>query len=208
MSSRFSIAAAAAGLAWLSASCGHRSDEVRSYREVAVPAPVASARDTAAGAAAPMAGAGDMGGAAVAASPATLRWTAPEGWQEQPGNAMRLATFLVGPERAECTIVGFPGDVGGLEANLRRWLGQLQAEASDEALARFARNPDSFASEGGLTCLLYDFAAILPAEAATSMLATVVPMEGQTFFVKLTGPRALLQQERERFAALCRSLRP
>lgn len=194
----------------LTCGCRDRAPVLRHYREVAVEAPTRQERaaDVAAMARQTPPAGGDMASTPVATGGAALTWTVPEGWTEQPGNAMRMATFLVGPDRKECTIVSFPGDVGGIEANLRRWLGQLNADVSDDALAKFARAPETFQSEGGLGCLIYDFAGVLPAGAPASILAAIVPMEGQTVFVKLLGSRDLLAAERERFLALCRSLKP
>ncbi len=121
---------------------------------------------------------------------------------------MRLATFQVGSDGGECTITVFPGDVGGLEANLRRWLGQLKADVADAELARFARAPVTLQSEGNLACLIYDFAGLLPADHTHSLLAAVVPRDGVTAFIKFTGPRVLLAAEKENFYSLCRSLKP
>lgn len=213
MSCSHPFAALALALALGAAGCGRPASGLRAYREVAVPPPDAPVRGGASvpglppGMGEPGA-AGAMASAPVAVSGASLQWTAPAGWVEQPGQAVRLVTFLVGPDRAECTIVGFPGDVGGLEANLRRWLGQLKADVSDDALALFASRPESFTSEGGLDCRVFDFATILAPDAPASMLAAVVPLGSQTFFVKLAGSHALLAAEKDNFMALCRSLRP
>ena len=152
--------------------------------------------------------AGDMASTPVQTSAARLRWTVPPGWTEQGGTQMRLVTFKVGAEGAECVITIFPGDVGGLEANLRRWLGQLQVTVGDAEVARFARAPETFQSDGALPCLVYDFGTLLPADRADSLLAAVVPLEGSTAFVKFGGPRILLDAEKENFRALCRSLKP
>jgi hypothetical protein len=210
MSARSHVHALLVAAGCLAAGCRERAPELRQYREVAVEPPTRQERvaDVAAMAQqAPSAG-GDMAATPVATGTAVLTWRVPEGWIEQPGRAMRMATFLVGPDRKECTIVSFPGDVGGIEANLRRWIGQLNVTVPDEALARFARMPETFQSEGQLGCLVYDFTGLLPADAPQSILAAIVPMDGQTVFVKLMGPRDLLAAERERFLDLCRSLKP
>jgi hypothetical protein len=221
MSARRIRLVACLALPALFAGCGESRPAIRTYREVAAaePTPDARAADVAAMSRAmppeagqpPARGGGSMGDMAsmpVQGGGVTLRWTTPAGWEERAGNAMRMATFLVGPDRAECTIASFPGEVGGLEANLRRWAGQLDATVPDDALARFARSPETFESEGGLPCLVFDFAALLPADAPASMLAAVVPMEGVTVFVKLMGRPALLAEQKAAFASLCRSLRP
>jgi hypothetical protein len=190
MSARSHVHALLVAAGCLAAGCRERAPELRQYREVAVEPPTRQERvaDVAAMARQMPPAGGDMASTPVATGSVALKWTVPEGWVEQPGQAMRMATFLVGPDRRECTIVSFPGDVGGIEANLRRWIGQLEATVADEALAKFARAPETFQSEGGLGCLVYDFSSLLPAGSAQSMLAAIVPMDGQTVFVKLMGP--------------------
>ena len=51
-------------------------------------------------------------------------WTTPSGWQEMRPNLPRLGDFVVsGPDgkKAEVTVMTFPGDVGGVLANVNRW---------------------------------------------------------------------------------------
>lgn len=176
----------------LSVGCERPAPRVRSYLEIGVtPEPPQGMANT-----------------PVPTAPSNLAWTAPAGWAEQPGGKMRLATFLVGPEGAECAITVFPGDVGGLTANLRRWLGQLKVEVPNEQLAAFAAAPETIASEGGLNCQLFDFAPLLPPEKNDSLVAAIVPLEGQLAFVKLTGSKAFLAAEKDNFRSLCRSLKP
>ena len=182
--------------------CDRPAPTVRRYQEISIqPEQKAAPVD-------PAPARMDMASTPVATAESKLTWTTPAGWVEQGGGQMRLATFKVGPEGAECAITVFPGDVGGLEANLKRWLGQLQVEIPDDVLAKFARSPQTFQSEGNLPCLVYDFEGLLAADRADCLLAAVVPTDGSTTFVKLAGPRTLLASEKENFLALCRSLKP
>ena len=178
----------------LLAGCGPRETVVRRYREIdpppPAPAPSAAEPSPAAGQAVPM-GDHDL----------KIAWTTPEGWTEAPGAAMRIATFRVGA--SECTLVAFPGDVGGLEANLGRWLGQLNVEATPERLAALTAAAQPLRTTAGWEGRWFDFAPVLPPGAASSMLAALVPVEGRTLFVKLTGaPAALAAARRDVEAAL------
>lgn len=151
---------------------------------------------------------GDVPGAGI-----SLAWTTPEGWREQAASGVRLATFFAGPENAlaECTITAFPGDVGGTEANLRRWVGQLnRAVPAPAVFQAFVENALSFQTAGGLQAALYDFTDLLPDLAAgdMSMLAGVLRHGDSTVFIKMMGARSILDAERGRFEALCRSIRP
>lgn len=191
----------------LGAGCNRSETEVRRYKEIAVaPERPATPMPSAHPAAPP--GERDMTSTPVQTSETRLTWTTPPGWTEGAARPMRLATFVTGSSGRECVITVFPGDVGGLEANLQRWLGQLQVTVAPDALSKFARAPETFQSDGGLPCLIYDFASVVPADAAESLLAAVVPLEGRTAFVKLGGTRAQIAAEKVNFLALCRSLKP
>jgi hypothetical protein len=75
------------------------------------------------------AGAGaDMASTPVAtASGANLQWTAPAHWAVKSGSAMRKGSYAIRHEagEADLSITAFPGDTGGLLANLNRWRGQI-----------------------------------------------------------------------------------
>lgn len=202
-------------LALLAACTRQEEPELRRYREISIPAPTRTERraDVAAmsqvpPATAPAASAMNAPGApAVASTPTELAWTTPDGWTEHRNNPMRIVTFLVGPEQAECAVTAFPGAVGGIEGNLQRWAGQINLSLAPDALARFARGPETFKTQGEFSCLLYDFGAAAP-EIDPSMLAAILPLDDRTIFVKFTGPRALLARQKAAFRALCESLRP
>ena len=132
----------------------------------------------------------------------TLLWKTPDGWLEQPASEMRLATFKV--ESAECTIVAFPGDVGGVEANVKRWLTQLEVQMSDDQLQTFIQNAPALETEGGFKGSFFNFE---PVATSTSMLATMISANGQTVFVKLMGEKNIVSKNREKFEALSRSLK-
>ena len=171
-----------------------RSDEIRHYYELSVAPPAPPAKEAAAGGMS-----GDVPTAAI-----NLSWTKPESWTEKPATGQRLATFAVGG--SECTIVSFPGNTGGLEANLRRWLGQLKVEKSDTEVQAFAATAEHLKSAGGLDVQLFDFQSMVAAGSESSMLAAIVSVGESTVFVKLMGAPALLSGEKDNFRALCVSL--
>jgi hypothetical protein len=63
-----------------------------------------------------------------------LKLTVPASWkQEEPSNNLRLGQFQIGPaegdkEAAELVISSFPGGGGGVDANLKRWIGEFSPE--------------------------------------------------------------------------------
>src|SRR5688500_16131105 len=63
-------------------------------------------------------------------------WKVPAGWrQDARQRPMRFATFLIGEGDAavEVAVSQFPGDVGGLLANVNRWRGQVGLAPVTEA---------------------------------------------------------------------------
>lgn len=157
--------------------------------------------------------ASDMPASRAAASPrlASVKWTSPEGWREEAGSGMRLASFSIERDggKASCTIISLGGAAGGLEANVRRWLGQLNVEVPppNEFFA-FLERQERIESEGGLKGVVVDLSELSGgAPDKDSMLAALFTMDGSTLFVKLTAPRALLAGEKDAFIRLCASLR-
>ena len=73
---------------------------------------------------------------AVPASSGPETFAAPEGWTATPPGRMVLYAFDAGAG-VTATVSRFPGDVGGLQANLARWGRQLglAAESIDQAQA-------------------------------------------------------------------------
>jgi hypothetical protein len=77
-----------------------------------------------------------------------MHWVVPEGWREVGSDQpMRVATLLAGEgERAmEFAVTVFPGDTGGLLANVNRWRGQVglapvSAEELEEHVREFRSN--------------------------------------------------------------------
>ncbi len=150
---------------------------------------------------------GGMAGTTVAkADGPGLTWTAPERWQSKAASAMRKATYVVpgaAGESAELAITAFPGDVGGELANVNRWRGQMElapiAEAElPGALTRIEAN--------GLHIAVVDLLSS-QAGAASRMIGAMVPNAGATWFFKLTGPDALVAQEKPAFLAFLQSLK-
>src|SRR5690606_8539548 len=66
--------------------------------------------------------------ASAASADTPITWRAPAHWQEQPANGVRRGSFTLPGENdtsADLSIIAFPGDVGGLPANLNRWRNQI-----------------------------------------------------------------------------------
>jgi hypothetical protein len=65
-----------------------------------------------------------------------LTWTLPEGWRRDPQpRPQRYATIVIGAgeKPLELAVNSFPGDVGGLLANVNRWRGQIGLKPISDA---------------------------------------------------------------------------
>src|SRR6266851_3251556 len=64
-----------------------------------------------------------------------VTYTVPPGWERQPGDAMRFATFRLGAKEKplELSIVHLDGRSGSLADNIKRWRDQLGLPPMDEA---------------------------------------------------------------------------
>jgi len=144
------------------------------------------------------AGAGEMNSIPVqAAGGASLLWQAPPDWQTLPGNAMRKGSYGVGG--AEVAITAFPGDVGGVLANVNRWRGQAGLPPVDEAgLGQATTSMES----NGLHFLVVD------AEGGSApIVAALLPWNGGTWFFKLTGPAEPVARAKPAFISFLKTVR-
>lgn len=150
--------------------------------------------------------AGGMG----AATPASgWAWTAPAGWTQAPERSMRVVTFTAGAgDAVECYVTELAGAAGGVEANFNRWRTQLGlppwSPAEIEALPRITLLEQSVP----LLDATGTYTGMGEAEKPDHrMLGTVAVRDGRSIFVKLIGPAAEVQVQRDAFAAFCASLR-
>ena len=129
-------------------------------------------------------------------------WTVPQGWSEEPGQGMRVATFHSdsNPKAVDVSIVALGGMAGGLEANLKRWLGQIGVSVPDDQLQKFIKSSQDN---------IFDFTQLQKGSDATSksMIAAVLLIDqNTTVFVKMAGSIQDVTQEKENFIKLVQSV--
>ncbi len=131
-----------------------------------------------------------------------LTWVLPQGWKEEAGSAMRLATFhlVSAPKLIDVSIVSLAGGAGGLEMNLKRWMGQIKLDVPDEELGKFI---DASKDD------IFDFSVLQKnsAPSTPSVIAAMLQMDGATVFVKMTGSIAAVKEHKDAFLKLLRSVR-
>jgi len=131
-----------------------------------------------------------------------LTWTTPAGWTEVPPGEMRVASFKVagaGGKQADVSVVPLPGMAGGDSANVNRWRGQVGLPvATDDELQKSGENIVA----GEQPAQLYDLAG-----ETSRILAVIQHRDGTTWFYKMTGDAALVEQQKSAFVELLKSLK-
>jgi hypothetical protein len=150
------------------------------------------------------AGNGSLAPAPPSASP---KWIVPSDWKEQPLSEMRLASFKAeGPngEAADISVSSFPGDAGGLESNVNRWRGQVQQAVLDgDSLAKTLERR----TVDGVPAAFVDVQTPEGAPKPDRIVGAVLRTADRTWFIKMTGPPALVQAQVDKFTEFVNSFR-
>ena len=135
------------------------------------------------------------------------QWSKPDGWIEQPLSEMRLASFKVDGANnasADVSVNAFPGEAGGLISNINRWRGQLQLSPLDEdQLSQIIQRTEV----DNVPTFLVDFQTAENSPNPSRLLGAVLQDADRTWFVKMTGPPELLEDQRQKFLAFVKSFR-
>jgi len=139
---------------------------------------------------------------------ADLAWDLPEGWTEQAGSGMRMATLYAGEGdgKIETSLIAFE-DRGGVQTNLERWLGQLNITLAGDRLGKFVEALPVLESDHEFAGQFADLTGFTEA-GAQSMLAGIIKLpDGRTLYIKATGEHAALIAARPAFLSFCQSIR-
>jgi hypothetical protein len=137
-------------------------------------------------------------GPGIADSAAGFTFRIPAGWSRAPDRPARAFTLFAGAgEGLECYVTTLGGGAGGALANVNRWRGQIGLSPITEA--DLAHLPT--ANLLGRSALLVECAA-----AKTSLMGMASNSSDRSVFVKMTGPRELVEAQRAAFLEFCASL--
>jgi hypothetical protein len=148
----------------------------------------------------------DMANTAVpTAGGSDLKWTAPETWAPKSGSSMRKGSYAIKRDGAEAdfAITAFPGDTGGLHANINRWRGQVGLPpASPAELDAAVQHIDG---QG----LHFDVVELVGSSGSppTRMLGAITNYNGNSWFFKLMGPDALVAAEKPAFLSFLQTVK-
>ena len=132
------------------------------------------------------------------------QWEIPANWTQEPATQMLLAKFSIngGGTRADITVSSFPGDVGGLLANVNRWRGQVNLPPIEEPQLANVVKKISVQSEAGALVELEN-----PDGKSASLLGVAVPHNGQTWFFKMFGDAKLVAREKDSFVSFVQNVK-
>ncbi|MFP3941264.1 MAG: hypothetical protein ACLF0P_13225 [Thermoanaerobaculia bacterium] len=187
----------------LIAGCGTDEPEGRVVKPTPEPSPEAAPAPQ------PQAGAAAQGAG-------NLSFDLPEGWQsEPPSNTMRQAQARIPGDggAGEFALFYFgPGGGGGTEANIERWLGQVELDPGTEperetvqvgeeltahtVVARGTVTPSPMTMQGGNP----------EPQPGQMLLGAVIEGPGGPWFFKVTGPEETIEPYRDEFFQMVRDV--
>ena len=148
-------------------------------------------------------------GASESANQFGLTYTTPDGWTKAPGSPMRDVNLSFGVNgEGECYVARLPGMGGGLLANVNRWRQQMGAapitpvEVDALPMKPLFGQPAKFIKVDG------KFSGMGATEGKDDyrMLGLILASEAGAVFVKMTGPRELVEANEKNFDIFTNSL--
>ena len=148
-----------------------------------------------------------------------LKYRAPKAWtQEKPKMPMRLDQYRITPQgsilEATLSVYTFPGMVGGVDANLERWIGQFKDDGKRELgeIQQFNYRglPVTIVYiSGTYVRSLAPMLANAPTEEVSNqgLLAAIVELKEKKYFFKMIGDKDAVYAETDRFDELISSLK-
>ncbi|MFP4353303.1 MAG: hypothetical protein ACLFRP_09600 [Puniceicoccaceae bacterium] len=135
----------------------------------------------------------------------TPEWTVPDEWEELAPTSIRKGNFRIADQDrvAEITVTAFPGDVGGLEANLNRWRGQVGLPPAPMDTLR--EGLEEIEIDGSPAELVGLMAA--PGARSNGIAGAIIPRGSHTWFVKMVGDTSLLEEQEPNLVEFLESIR-
>lgn len=147
--------------------------------------------------------------AATSFGVAGFTFTTPDGWQNIPTTSpMRLAELSCPGDAgaAQVTFFSFgPGQGGGVEPNIQRWLSQFAESPEDTKAERVERKAGDFTYH--LVRANGTFLSGMPGQPTTpvkdhALLGAIIVSPNGDVFVKMTGPKETVQKGTDAFIGM------
>lgn len=126
--------------------------------------------------------------------PRPLRWLPPETWEKEKPGDFQIARYHIAPG-ISASVSRMPGDAGGVAANVNRWRAQVGLEPRPDPAGGAIQLAEGHRANW--------FELKGPEQ---SILATIIPVDGDTWFFKLDTPTAALETARPGFMDFLKSI--
>lgn len=123
-----------------------------------------------------------------------ISWEKPNNWQKvSPGN-MQIAKFLLNKEDNDhVSIATFPGDVGGMMANVNRWRRQLSLSPINQENIKLKNYKGDY----------FNFKVVKINNENKSIVVAIFEKKGRTTFVKMVAKNSVAKQKYKEFIDFC-----
>ena len=130
-----------------------------------------------------------------------IKWELPAGWSASPPSAMRYASFSAekNGEKADISVVTFPGDGGSDVDNVNRWRQQIGLPAVGEELLK---PMIAVVNAGNAQIDTIDMSG-----PSARVIAGWTRQNGHAWFFKMTGPSELIEEQKPKFMTFLQSIR-
>jgi hypothetical protein len=167
--------------------CDRNDQQIKVYRLVKAPLESAPGENT---------------GSPHPATAPQVKWELPDGWTPGPPSSMRYASFMASGEngeKADISVVTFPGDGGSDLDNVNRWRQQIGLAPVDTSELSSVIVP--LQSEN----ISFSTTEMIGTNSRT--LAAWLRRDGRSWFFKMTGPNAAVEKEKPNFVRFLQSIR-
>ena len=130
-----------------------------------------------------------------------IEWDLPESWRPGPPSAMRFASFTAeeNGDKADISVITFPGDGGSDLDNVNRWRQQIGLPALDTSSLSAVMTP--------MTTHTISFLTVDLAGANARTVAGWARRNGRAWFFKLSGSKEAVEREKPNFVKFIQSVR-
>jgi hypothetical protein len=141
-----------------------------------------------------------------------LRYDTPPGWTDRGASGMRLASLAIGAPSDGHEVTVIPA-AGTLEANVSRWIGQLDSNAAEAALVERTKSALAAAETVDVdgtkaTIVLLASGGETAGTDEDAILGAAIPLDDTaSLFVKFKGPAEVARRERDNFVRFVSSIR-
>lgn len=130
-------------------------------------------------------------------------WEIPTTWKDGKSSSLRTASLKVDDQNGselDISVTTFPGDVGGLLANVNRWIGQIDLSPVNKSSLEKYCTPFTIAGNSGHFIEAYG--------EKEAVLAGVLFLKKESWFFKLLGNKSLAKKEKDNFIVFLHSISP